>query len=927
MSSIITLPGENLIAVKQGSGQILVIDKMIFANVPGTDPEAAIDRSNQKPSADQIVHEYDIPAEYKGYVNPNQVVYSAVLDSNAGNYDFNWIGLYSSADDVVVAITTLPTISKFKTAGQVQGNHLTRNFMLEFSGAKESTGINVAADTWQIDFSARLADIDERNRITNREIYGDARFWCDGFKLVHSEGSYFLTAGVAYVKGVRIDLENPLPIAGEDLPKSVWLDVYLAPQGSTVVAKAVPVFGESFEDNLQDGIKHYYVKVAEIDGTGNVADFRNVAEIASNLIDYLVDQIEIHKADPDAHMALLTKLATGVPEIILPEKNAVDVGETPVFTWGQFVPIFINTALNAVQVQVGHASQDFTSPLFDSGPDSVAAAQNRFAMPSNYLLVSNMYKVRVRWRLNTGQWSPWSVVVLFTTKSEFNYVSRPEILSPTDGVTGIQERPELEAGAFSVVGDVADTHYSTQFMVKMGDTILHKSPEVLGGFTYQLPAGVLQPGNDYDAYCKETGQLLGESEWSDPASFHTAPAFIEGDAAILLVAWVLVLKATTTGTALEDMAELYSNSTDQDTGDADWAEFVVNAKIRGKITLLSGTKNNELVTPDLLKANDQVITEHGTATVESVTEHNTSTKIDFFEDGSGVDVWTFEDSLVSAGNRNIIESGGLIGYEDMKIGKGVILNDALATRFNPFQTSPNNTFTFSWFMPNIVDGNSSLNYSTTSQGDHMSYVRVYSSYVEWVTRFSGSSVNIPRPDSNEYPFIHLALVVTNNSVKRYINGNLIAEASVNFSSETVYIMGPESNTGSRYLRMDQLRWFNRVLTVDEIKQLMNEFGLIRYVKITELSDVPAKAHKIPKLVAATGDADSSFTANDFEELSIAEISIGTDTDPDSPDYIYMKSVRKAKPAFRSIAMGLKDLAKGIKALVAEVRIDTWKLGA
>ncbi|HAS87823.1 MAG TPA: hypothetical protein DCS48_00710 [Desulfovibrio sp.] len=728
------------------------------------------------------------------------------------------------------------------------------------------------------------------------------------------------------MEGIRIDLDKPLPITGDSLPKSVWLDVSLTPQGSTVVAKAEPVYGDSFTDEVRDGIKHYFVKVGEIDGAGKVKDFRTVVEINTDLIDYLLAQIEKHKTDPDAHMELLAKLATGVPEIIFPEKSAVDVGETPVFTWGKFVPIFINTALNAVQVQVDHASKDFSSPLFDSGPDSVAAAQNRFAMPPKYLLVSNMYKVRVRWRLNTGQWSPWSVAVVFTTKAEFNYVARPDVLG-LDGVTGVQERPEIEGSAFAVVGDVPDTHYSTQFMVKKGDAVLHKSPEVLGGFKYQLPAGLLQPGKDYDAYCKETGKVLGESEWSYAASFHTAAAFITGDAAILLVAWAIVVKATATGTALENLAELYSNSTEQEAGEGDWAEYVVNAKVRGRIKLLSGTKNNEIVTPDLLEVNDQVRTEHGTATVESVTEQNTSTKIDFFGDGSGVDVWTFEDSLVSVGNRNIIPSAGLVGYEEMKIGKGVILNDAIPTSFNPNQTSPNNTFTFSWFMPNILDGSSSLNYTTPSQGDHMSYVRVDSSIVKWTTRFSGSSVEIPRPDSNEYPFIHLALVVTKNSVKRYINGELIADASVNFGNETVYIMGPESNTGSRYLRMNQLRWFNRVLTVDEIKQLMNEFGLIHKVKITELPDVPARAHKIPILVAATGDAGSSFTANDFEELPIAEINIGTDTDPDSPDYIYMKSVRKAKPPFRSISMGLKKMAKGVKVLVAEVRIDTWKLGA
>ncbi|WP_051249655.1 phage tail protein [Maridesulfovibrio zosterae] len=617
MSSVITVAGENLIAAKQGAGQLLVIDKMIFANVPDVDPEVAVDRSSQKPAAEQIMQEYDIPAEYMAYVSPNQVVYSAVLDSNDGDYDFNWIGLYSSAADVVVAITTLPTISKFKTAGQIQGNHLTRNFMLSFDGAAESTGMTVAADTWQLDFSTRLSGLDERDRKTNRDIYGRARFWKDGFKLINTEGSYTLSSGVAYVEGIRIDLDNPFPVSGARLPKSIWLDVSLSPQGSTVVAKAVPVYGDNFEDNIQDGIKHYFVKVADVDATGKIVDRRVVDNIETDLVEYLKTLVHGHETDPDAHSELLAKLATGVPDILYPLNMAENIGETPVFTCTQFVPIFANTLQNAAQWQIDYASKDFSNPVFDSGPSAVALTS--FEMPADYLQVASIYKVRVRRRLNTGQWSPWSTAVTFTTRDIFNYVDRPSNISPSSGATGVMECPKFISSQFNVVGDETDTHESTQFRVRIGDTALHLSPELGPVTEYVLPAGLLQVSSDYVWEVRHKGSALGWSEWSTATSFHTAMAFITGDEAISFTSWDGYDNASAAGVALADDAALRSNCVDQGADEGDWISLQTRLKIREQgLKVDERTSSTHLVTTDQLTAGLKVGTSEGIATLGDV---------------------------------------------------------------------------------------------------------------------------------------------------------------------------------------------------------------------------------------------------------------------------------------------------------------------
>ena len=275
MSSAITYAGESLIARLQGEATGLDIDRIVLALVPDQDFTIAVDRAEGMPDAESIVLEYDIPAEYKGYVNPNQVVYSMLLGSDVGDFSFNWLGLYSSTEDTVVAITHLPATEKRKTDGATLGNNLTRNFLIEFSGAQELTGVTVEAATWQVDFTVRLHGIDERERLSNRDMYGRAKFFEDAFLLVNNEGVFSLHPGAAYVEGVRIALAAEQVVSPGALPKDVWLDVALLPQGSDVVAVAGPTFGFDLND-YQDaaGISHYLQKVAEIDGAGNVTDVR-----------------------------------------------------------------------------------------------------------------------------------------------------------------------------------------------------------------------------------------------------------------------------------------------------------------------------------------------------------------------------------------------------------------------------------------------------------------------------------------------------------------------------------------------------------------------------------------------------------------------------------------------------------------------------
>lgn len=212
MSVIMTAAGEALKARLQAEGKPLVIDTFVFAHIPNLDPTEQLTPGITVPT-EQVVYTYPIPDEYRAYVNPNQVVYSALLGSDVGDWSFNWQGLVCSEYDTLIAAATFPTLEKRKYSGATgaAGNNLTRNFLLEFSGAKELTGITISADVWQLDFTIRLLGMDERERLSNFDLYGAGWFSGDGWKLARQAGSTPARRGSAMSAAYAPGLRNPCP--------------------------------------------------------------------------------------------------------------------------------------------------------------------------------------------------------------------------------------------------------------------------------------------------------------------------------------------------------------------------------------------------------------------------------------------------------------------------------------------------------------------------------------------------------------------------------------------------------------------------------------------------------------------------------------------------------------------------------------------
>ncbi len=153
--AVITIAGEQLIAQKQQAEVPLEISEFVLAYVPGVDPSVPPERNQSLPPSNQI--RLRMAPTRSAYVNSNEVVYSLILDNTIGNFDFNWLGLVSE-EGVLVSANHMVVQSKRKNnelTGE-EGNNLTRNFLLKFSGAQAITNITVPAETWQFNYSDKI---------------------------------------------------------------------------------------------------------------------------------------------------------------------------------------------------------------------------------------------------------------------------------------------------------------------------------------------------------------------------------------------------------------------------------------------------------------------------------------------------------------------------------------------------------------------------------------------------------------------------------------------------------------------------------------------------------------------------------------------------------------------------------------------------
>ena len=331
MASLITPQFEQYIAQQTINKGTVVFDEFVFANIPGLTAEN-LKNHLMMPQAAHIVHRQAV--SQSGVVNENAVVYSVTIGTEVGDFDFNFIGLVNKSKNMLaVAIQTTP-VKKVRNKNAVQGNSITRNVLLEFRGAKALTNINVTAQTWQIDFTVRLHGIDEKIRLTNRDLYGRAVFFDDSFLVKRKSGNdYTIEPGVAYVEGVRANMAALENINAANLPCSIYLDVVHHCTVTGAYETEIKFLKANKADYTDTTNRPHYVQIlADIDRNGVVTDRRLLSPfLGINPLD--LDDTTPNKADKRGHthrLPLASLIKRGIVKLYSGyDSDAEDLAATP----------------------------------------------------------------------------------------------------------------------------------------------------------------------------------------------------------------------------------------------------------------------------------------------------------------------------------------------------------------------------------------------------------------------------------------------------------------------------------------------------------------------------------------------------------------------------------------------------------------------
>ncbi|WP_457803126.1 phage tail-collar fiber domain-containing protein [Vibrio cholerae] len=258
---------QNQISVGKGPD----MNEMIFAYIPNLDPSQPIDRNQGLPAVSTWVHQQDI--DQVGKLGDNALVYSVVIPGSVAAFTFNAIYLRDknvrNSCGMVVHKAT-----ETKEAGMAS----TKNLMQQYTGAAQVAGITVDAQTWQIDYQARLLGIEEDMRLANLDNYGHTAF-IQGFDVTQQEdpAKYKVAPGVVYVGGLRAELKSEVIQTISAKPTGLYIDVVrtgtvLSKWQNIVTVRASATPLTNYVDQNQQ--QHYVARLAGINANGSITDWR-----------------------------------------------------------------------------------------------------------------------------------------------------------------------------------------------------------------------------------------------------------------------------------------------------------------------------------------------------------------------------------------------------------------------------------------------------------------------------------------------------------------------------------------------------------------------------------------------------------------------------------------------------------------------------
>ncbi|GIA04449.1 TPA: phage tail protein [Vibrio cholerae] len=247
------------------------MNEMIFAYIPNLDPSQPIDRNQGLPAVSTWVHQQNI--DQVGKLGDNALVYSVVIPGSVAAFTFNAIYLRDknvpNSCGMVVHKAT-----ETKEAGMAS----TKSLMQQYTGAAQIAGITVDAQTWQIDYQARLLGIEEDMRLASLDNYGHTAF-IQGFDVTQQAdpAKYKVAAGVVYVGGLRAELKNEVIQTISAKPTGLYIDVVRTGtvlskwQNVVTVRSSATPLTDYVDQNQQ---QHYVARLAGINADGSVEDWR-----------------------------------------------------------------------------------------------------------------------------------------------------------------------------------------------------------------------------------------------------------------------------------------------------------------------------------------------------------------------------------------------------------------------------------------------------------------------------------------------------------------------------------------------------------------------------------------------------------------------------------------------------------------------------
>ncbi|WP_446467661.1 phage tail-collar fiber domain-containing protein [Vibrio harveyi] len=274
--SILTAAGKALLAQLNAEEKPLIIDKMIFANVPNR-PE--FPQPDDVVPTEHVVHQEGV--EQRGRLSADSVIYSTTLTSDVGPFEFNWTGAYCSEYGVLVTIDHHALTPKSADEPGVAGNTLVRSVVLEYKDIAEITNITVDASSWQYNATPRMKKMDDDVAQAIIDQNGKDWFIEDGFLVTPQASAFNIKAGAGYVSGNRVTLEFDRNVQVPNKPSFIYVDAHRegTPTGEQVTLFDFVVTAEEKDDYADaNGVKHFVCKIAQVLADGSVSDLRPESE-------------------------------------------------------------------------------------------------------------------------------------------------------------------------------------------------------------------------------------------------------------------------------------------------------------------------------------------------------------------------------------------------------------------------------------------------------------------------------------------------------------------------------------------------------------------------------------------------------------------------------------------------------------------------